>query len=804
MPITPLTNTDTFQTWFTTTNSVISAVNGMTVYNILPGDGISLTSSAGVFTIKHGSSVGTPVTFTGPVSFTNTVSFSSNPSINAVTVSVSPKLAGITIGNVVRVTDSGLTLSKADSAENAEVLGIVVGGDATSHTVATSGLVNNSTFANTISNLLGVAGGTLSLGCAYFLRADVGGGITTIEPNTYGQVSKPVLLGVTGSAGAILPYRGIMIDGISAGITAELDNKIIIQVEYGYSYNGPASDYFAPLNKGDVLVYVGASTDIDWLTLLNLSVGAIKLLGKLAGDVTIDNRPNVLVTQYPDPQFTASPAMILGIVSEILNDTGSVLTLEITTRGGAFTVKKSELDSNYYEFTNTISPYNTIKGGIFKYNTDLNKYASSSVSIPKTLFANLISHNDAEETLTFIYQGTEYSTEGGSVSPFTSPMGFISTSGVTGDIEYDNLVPNGSFTIWQRGYTPFNGVTLGDLSSSNTPVCDRWFYMSDKNGNISGLTLYIERHDFDTYQTTVPGSPRYWIDLKQNYSSVTGLNYRPRFENIQRSARLLQGQQATLSFWALAGVCGATMDLIYNRYPESEYYITVNDVSDALAARETIASGVEISSAWSKYSYTFTTTPESVLTDSADEGWYGIGFEFPSSGVTMSIAQVQLELGPTTTEIVYSLPQKELDRCSPYYLRTYDWDQSTGFTGTSQLNEEYVTLGNLQSQDIYDIKFPLEMVDTPTVTLYSPTGMANEAYNVTKKADMRYPRCEGCPIHVNLPWDTTTVRTSLSSGNITVPNTSKNGMQIKINNGATHLDTLKFHYVADADIKLEV
>ena len=67
---------------------------------------------------------------------------------------------------------------------------------------------------------------------------------------------------------------------------------------------------------------------------------------------------------------------------------------------------------------------------------------------------------------------------------------------------------------------------------------------------------------------------------------------------------------------------------------------------------------------------------------------------------------------------------------------------------------------------------------------------------------MRYPRCEGCPIHVNLPWDTSTVRTSLPSGNITVGSMSKNGMQLVINNGATHLDTLVFHYVADADIKL--
>ena len=201
MSISPLVISDTFQTWFNTTNSIISEINGITVHNILPGDGISLTSNGNVYTIKHGSSVATPVTFTGPVSFTNTVSFSSAPSVNAITVSVSPKSTGITIGNVVRITDAGLTLSRANSAENAEVLGIVVGSDASSDTIAISGSVNNTNFSGTISNLLGISGGTLSVGCAYFLSTDVPGGITTVEPNTYGYVSKPVLLGISGSAG---------------------------------------------------------------------------------------------------------------------------------------------------------------------------------------------------------------------------------------------------------------------------------------------------------------------------------------------------------------------------------------------------------------------------------------------------------------------------------------------------------------------------------------------------------------------------------------------------------------------------
>jgi len=803
MSTTPLSSSDTFQTWFNTTNSIISEINGITVHNILPGDGISLTSSGNVFTIKHGSSVGTPVTFTGPVSFTNTVSFSTTPSLNTVTLDISPKTSGITIGNVVRIINSGLTLSRANNAENSEVLGIVVGSGASYDRVATSGVVDNTAFSNTISNLLGVNGGTLSVGCAYFLSPEVAGGITSFEPVVYGTVSKPVLLGVTGSSGVILPYRGIQIEGISAGITSELDNKVIIQVDYTTQFT-PAisSGYFSQVKKGDPILYYGENTDTGILQQLLLDNGNYKLIGYLNGGSTRAGCQNIVIYNIGST-FNVTTASVLGVVSNILNDTGTSLILEVATKGGSFNVKQSELDTNLYSFTNSSDGY-TAKGGIFKYNLSTNLFEPIQASSnPVTSFATLVPFNDAEQTIRFTYNGTEYITEDATVSSILGSQVGSVNNGITGSLEYDNLIPNGSFTIWQRAFNGLNGVTLAGLSAFNTPIADRWFYMADSAGNLVGLTATVQKQSFDASQIVVPGSPRYWVETKQSYSSAAGLNYRPRLENIQRGARLLQGQQATITFWAYAGICGATMNLVYNQYEDNTAYGVINDASDAVAARTSIASGVALNTVWNQYSYTFTTNAQGAVSGDTEEGWYGIGFEFPGSGVTLAIAQVKLELGSDVADYVYEYPETVLEKCKPYYFRTYDWDQSTGYTGTSRLNEQYLPLGNLLSQDIYDVAFSVEMVQTPTVTLYSPTGEPNEAYNVTKKADMRYPRCEGCPIHVNLPWDTSTVRTSSPSGNITVPNTTKNGMQLKINNGATHLDVLKFHYVADADIKIK-
>lgn len=855
MTISPLNISDTFQTWFNKTNTIISEINGITVHNILAGDGIGITSSNNIFTINHGSNVATGVTFTGAVKFTNTVSFSSSPSIDSLIVGVSPKPAGITIGNVVRITNTGLTLAKADTAENAEVLGVVVGSDSTSFTVATAGSINNKNFASTIPNILGSAGATLNIGCAYFLSPTVAGGITTVEPNTYGQVSKPLILGISGDVGSILLHRGIQIDGISAGITAELDNKVIIEVDYSGNVHGvPITTRCTNLNRPQYPVTVGTPVwviptttgDLDASLEVNIwDLGHAHMFGRINGS-------NSFLAAFTDTSdgwgvaANASPQKTLyGLISKILvNDTvNKKWIFEITKPGGSFLATYNELQHPTIGFYNPSilngGPYflaaRTDDGstaGFFQnlmycvHTWPTQQFASATYDGLNYLQVTPI--GDANNTLNIYLEplaprhhvvyvssysdGINYgscaisniiditTTFGGKkISPFVSST-VASSGGFTGSLEYDNILPNGSFAIWQRGFSGLSGATFAGLSGYYTPIADRWFYVAD-SGNLTGLTFSVQRQEFAADQVVVPGSPSYWVDVKQVYSGVTDVNYRPRFENVQKGARLLQGQEATFTFWAMAGVCGATVDIVYNRYPENTTYGTVNDASNAIAGRETIVSGLQIGSAWDQYSVSFTPTAQTVVSNS-DEGWFTIGFEFPSSTSGFSIAQTKLELGSDLAEFLYVRPEQEVERCSPYYLRTYDWDQTTGFTGTSRLNEHYLTLGNLLSQKTYDVKFPTQLVKSPTVTLYSTTGVVNEAFNVTKNTDMRFPRCEGCPIHVNLPWDTSTVRTSLPSGNITVTNATKNGMQVTINNGATHLDTLKFHYVADADFKV--
>jgi hypothetical protein len=774
MAISNLLYTDTFKTWFDTTNTVISTLNGVTVYNILAGDGISLSSSSGIFTIGHSNNVSTGVTFAGNVKFNGTVSFASSPTISTTTINVLPKVSGLTAGNVVRVTSSGVTLAKADSRTNAEVLGIVVGEDATTNIVAVNGYINSTTFSKIIGNALGISGGTLIPGQAYFLDPVVAGGITIVEPQTYGYVSKPMILGICGNAGALLPYRGIQIEGISAGITAELDNKIVIQIDI-------ADTPTATVKRGDPVIYFTDDTTND----SNSARYSAKTYGKINGSTY--NVCYVLNLASSIDRTWLTGNSFLGLISKILVNDGIKYILEVTLPGGSFNTLISDLDTNF--FTTTTKTDQLILDSSGRLITGIN-----AVALNKAKFVDFIK-TDASNAKIII--GARDATGSGGSSYVGA--GSVATSGTTAALEYDNLIPNGAFSIWQRQAT---SLTAGSLNTYSTPFADRWFVVKNGLTGISGLTLNTSRQTFDSNQTSVPGSPLYYVDFNTQYSGISAAQNRPRLENVQSKARLLQGQQATLSFWAKSTVSGSTLDIVYNRYKDT--YANSAAVKTAVESRVNITypSGITLNTLWNQYQYTFTPAVAGFTLGVTGTGWFAIGLEFPSSTATVSLAQVQLELGSDVTDAIYKDPKEELQRCSPYYLRTYDWDQNNGYTGSSRLNEQKLQLGNLNSQRYYTIPFPIETVSTPTITLYSPSGQQGDAYNVNTGKDMRYSG-DGL---VNLPWDATTSRTTSAwpSPNISAISASNNGMILSILNGATHLDTLTFHYVADSDLNLNV
>jgi hypothetical protein len=131
----------------------------------------------------------------------------SGSSGEATELSVTQSSHGFSVGNVLKKTGAAYALAQANTAANAEVVGIVSAvADANTFTLLTGGYIDT---------LTGLTANT-----TYFLSEATAGILTTTEPATTGSVSKPLLNSVSTTAGVFTNMRGITITGAAAPIAS--------------------------------------------------------------------------------------------------------------------------------------------------------------------------------------------------------------------------------------------------------------------------------------------------------------------------------------------------------------------------------------------------------------------------------------------------------------------------------------------------------------------------------------------------------------------------------------------------------
>lgn len=177
-------------------------------------------------------------------------------STEAVTKSISQTTHGFAVGDVLKYASSTYAKAQADSASNAEVVGIVSAvADANTFTLLTHGY---------ISTLSGLTANT-----TYFLSASSAGALTSTEPSTVGQISKPVLRAVSTTAGYFMNMRGAAVTSSTSssmayvnGGTASANNitissldlntdtKYVIHFKWRASSNATGSDLNATISAG--------------------------------------------------------------------------------------------------------------------------------------------------------------------------------------------------------------------------------------------------------------------------------------------------------------------------------------------------------------------------------------------------------------------------------------------------------------------------------------------------------------------------------------------------------------------------
>ena len=138
-------------------------------------------------------------------------------------VSVTQAGHGLTAGNVIRFDGSIYRKARADSADNAETVGVVKSVSGNSFVFVLPG------------DRLGIFSG-LTPGEVYFLSPTTAGAVTLTEPTAVGEVSKPVLLALSATSAAVLTYRGVVIPAAATPDPVRVPEAIFSGIQNGVNH----------------------------------------------------------------------------------------------------------------------------------------------------------------------------------------------------------------------------------------------------------------------------------------------------------------------------------------------------------------------------------------------------------------------------------------------------------------------------------------------------------------------------------------------------------------------------------------
>jgi hypothetical protein len=488
----------TFGAWYAKTNEMITRLNTLKVGGITGGDGILVrpqTSTQGGYTLDIASTISKNVTFNGNVTINGVLSSSYGVDVSGINV-VLPANSGVTVGNIVYLDSTGrLEKALANDECTSEVVGVVIGFTGGNAQVATTGKVSGS---SVVANFLGTAGATLQKGVVYFLSGGVSGAGTTLEPDVTSYVSKPMLLGLTGDTGLILPYRGYI------GLTAA------------------SSSSSATVNATSGVLSLNGITAALWETGVPQTIANLKQTGHLCGvnyfqiigsttklsKILQLNLDSGFDTEYPDQKGGINAIKQYQSVTESTSGQSKKITRNwITNPDDGFLFATSGITADVYKITkikiiprraNTITfslqkEYNLYAGTTLMYSTVDGPIKSQH---PLRIELRRNGYAIAGNYITVGSAALQYTSETPSSSiieqdihpiRFTPLTGEVFTVGITAGTIYGEENVNGSFPILPNSFGGsrvrcstynINNVILGGIGS------DASKYMKASNENI--------------------------------------------------------------------------------------------------------------------------------------------------------------------------------------------------------------------------------------------------------------------------------------------------------------------------------
>lgn len=253
-----------------------------------------------------------------------------------------------------------------------------------------------------------------------------------------------------------------------------------------------------------------------------------------------------------------------------------------------------------------------------------------------------------------------------------------------------NKIINGDFGIWQRGTS---------ITSTAAYTVDRYL---EANGTNS--IVY-------TRSTDVPTNSGFAYSVSR---AGTGSNMAQRIEAAQ--SVVLAGQTATLSFWYKSTVGADNFNIVLYYANSADNFAAVTQIGST----QTIATP---STSWVKVSYTYS-IPANGANGLAVYFYRGAG-----ATSTTLMTGVQLEIGAVATPFARAGGSigGELAMCQRYFAKSY-LQADAPATATSTNSVVFVCPTASTGSMHQNVRYPITMRTTPTITLYDQVGASGKVY----------------------------------------------------------------------------
>jgi len=765
-----LTGNSTFYDWFTKENSeIIAKLNQLGVSGVTGADGIlsSTNTTTGLVTLSIGGTSGTiqaGLTFAGPIVFTGEIVV---PNTSYKITGITSGTSGYTFGSVVRINSSGYTAANANTADSAEVIGVLSARNASYSVVTVLGKIDGDFFE--------VAGSTLSPGCVYFLSGTTNGFITTTEPTTMGYVSKPVIVGLGATSGVVVQYRGNYLNSAGAGGGVSGSNKLFVTVtksptdpsSYGFSAGNFIS--FAPdILSGNtffhqVLTQTGRTSIDGWF--LSGSRGFLN-------DVTI--------TGADASSFTWEEDLIVGMIETVDTTDPSYNLYQLITHGTTTVLPKSISEA-------------TTKRGVWAISGSTYEVAATGITqqlVHHPLVNNEVYGSIHQAGFVFDSSPTYWYVN---LKPFISSSvtaSLRSTSAPENLTNGLNFAYNGDFSVWQRD----DGKAAQYTSTGSIYFADSW--IRRHAGVPVGSSQYLQKQSFSVISTEVEGTPESYIDVKciADPGGADPAGSTCSVGHVIENIETFNGGSITVSFYAKCSQSSYSGEVYFARFSGGSRIST-----------DTIGT-VNFSTTWSKHTLAFdvqelgagTYTDDYVeigvdlmpLVEAAYDASVAVGASLFVSLASFVVYNGTFASPPHNFETYES----KLKKSQKFYYSSYVNTQTIGSQTMTSYTEPVLnclSFAYLPTAPFTIRKFDNQMREDPSIVIYSPQGVANEMYNYTASRDLK--NTSGTRGYSEA------LRSSGTPGTATVSTSADaTAVRININKGAVPYDVLNFHMIADA------